>query len=75
MTSLVEMLFQFVFEIFLTYTGEIALFLITFGKHKPRWDLYGDQKISHFLVFSEASMWLGLAFWIVVIQVPYSCFK
>ncbi len=30
-------LFQFIFEVFFMGTGEIILYLITFGKRKPIW--------------------------------------
>jgi hypothetical protein len=69
--EIVEFLFHLVLEIFLTWTGEIVLFLITFGKHKPKWDLYTKESPSRFVIFSEISLWIGMAFWIAVIAVSY----
>jgi hypothetical protein len=75
MTDILEevakFLFRFVFEILFSWTGEIVLFLITFGKHKPRWDLYASESPSRFVIFSEISLWIGMAFWIAVVAVLY----
>jgi hypothetical protein len=38
------------------WMGEIILFALTFGKHKPRWDLYTDDSPSRFVVFSAEAM-------------------
>lgn len=69
--EIAKFLFCFVFEILFTWTGEIVLFLITFGKHKPRWDFYTKESPSRFVIFSEISLWIGMAFWITVIVVSY----
>jgi hypothetical protein len=65
--SVVESIVHFVCELFLTYTGEIVLYLVTLGKHKPRWDLYAGERFARFAIFAERSMWIGLVFWITVI--------
>jgi hypothetical protein len=67
--EIAEFVFHFVFEILFTLTGEIVLYLITFTKHKPRWDLYTEESPSRFVIFSEISLWIGMAFWIAVIAV------
>ena len=54
-------------ECFLIWTGEIVLFIITLGKHKPKWDLYAEAKPQKFVIFTEISLWLGVAFWIGLI--------
>ena len=69
--EIAKFLFRFVFEILCTWTGEIVPFLITFGKHKPRWNLYTKESPSRFVIFSEISLWIGMAFWIAAIAVPY----
>ena len=69
--EIAEFLFHIVLEIFLTWTGEIVLFVITFGKHKPRWDLYTKESPSRFVIFSEISLWIGMAFWIAVIALSF----
>ena len=69
--EIVKFLFRFIVSIFFTWTGEIVYFLITFGKHKPRWDLYTKESPSRFVIFSEISLWIGMIFWIFVIAVLY----
>ena len=54
-------------EVICFYTGECILYIITFGKKKPKWDYYLDEKPSKFVIFSELSVWVGLCFWIFII--------
>jgi len=75
MTDIIEeiakFIFRFIFEILFTWTGEIVLYVITFTKHKPRWDLYTEDSLSRFVIFSEISLWIGMPFWIAVVAVTY----
>ena len=61
-----EILFRIVVEIILFYTGEILLFVISLGHKKPRWDYYTKETPSKFVILTEISVWLGLAFWLFV---------
>jgi len=67
MVEIIQAIFEFIVEIFLVWTGEIILYVVTLGKHKPRWNLYTDERPVRFVLFSELSCWLGGAFWIIVI--------
>ena len=58
---------ELLFETIFFYTGEIILFIITFGRKKPRWDYYAKERGFNFVVFSQLSEWIGIVFWIVVI--------
>lgn len=60
---------RIVVEILFVMTGEVILFVFTLGRHKPRWDLYTSERPVRFLVFSEVSGWIGIAFWLVVAAV------
>jgi hypothetical protein len=75
MTEIIEEVAKFVFRLIfdwlLTWTGEIVLFVLTSGKHKPRWDLYTKESPSRFVIFSEISLWIGIAFWLTVIALTY----
>jgi len=62
-----RLLFWLIFSVLLTWTGEIVLFVFTLGKHRPRWDLYTKEKLVKFVIFSEASLWIGAAFWAAAI--------
>jgi predicted membrane protein len=64
-----KFILQIIFEVFFTWTGEIVLYVITFRKHKPRWDLYTKKSPSRFVIFSEVSLWIGIAFWIAAIAI------
>jgi hypothetical protein len=66
-----KFILQVILEAFFTWTGEIVLFILTFGKHKPRWDLYTKESPSRFVIFSEVSLWIGIAFWIAAIAITY----
>jgi hypothetical protein len=67
MTLVLELLFELVFGMIFSWTGEIILFLVTFGKHKPRWDLYTEESPTRFVILSEISTWIGVIFWFVVL--------
>ena len=65
--GLLEIIIQVVFETVMFYTGEIVLFIITFGRKKPRWDFYSDKKPTTWAVMTEFSALVGLIFWILII--------
>ena len=73
--GIVIFLFRIIFAVLFAWTGEIVLFLVTFGKHKPRWELYASQSPSRFVLFSEISLWIGMAFWVFIIAVSYMLTK
>jgi len=79
MTTIIEeaakFIFRFIVEILFSWTGEIVLFVLTFGRHKPRWDLYSSESSSRFVIYSEASLWIGIAFWILVVLAIYSFYR
>lgn len=76
MTTIIEeaakFIFRFVVEILFSWTGKLVLFVLSFGKHKPRWDLYTTESPSRFVIFSEVILWLGIAFWILVVWTTYA---
>ncbi len=49
------------------YTGEIILYIISFGSKKPRWDYYVDDSYPRFVIFTEITTWVGFVFWFSVI--------
>ena len=51
---------RFVVEIPVIWIGEIVLYLLTLGKHKPRWDVYIHDGGGDFAFLSEASFWIGI---------------
>lgn len=69
---ILEALFHLIVEVFFIWTGEIVLFIITFGKHRPRWDLYENDSASRYVIFSELSFWVGVGFWLLVIVLIFS---
>lgn len=62
-----EFLFTFFIKVFCFYTGEIILFLLTFGKKKPLWDYYAENSETKFVIMTEISAWIGIFFWIFII--------
>lgn len=60
--GILRFLSQLVIEFILFYTGEIFLFVLTFGSRKPRWNYYTNETALKFVIFTEISTWIGLAF-------------
>jgi hypothetical protein len=62
--------FEIIVEVLLFYTGEIVIFIITFGIRKPRWNYYSDASASKFVILTEASalasILTGFTFWLVI---------
>ena len=58
-------------EMFLCLTGEFVLFTVTFGYHRPRWDLYISERPTRFVLLSDLSTWIGFAFWIAIVLVAH----
>jgi hypothetical protein len=44
-------------------TGEIVLYILSFGKKNPRWDYRTKDKPSKFVILTEISVWVGISFW------------
>jgi hypothetical protein len=62
---------RIIIEIPLIWTGEVLLYFFTFGNHKPRWDLYLNDSARKFIIFSEMSLWIGIAFWLAIGAATY----
>ena len=60
-------LLEVVFGVFFCLTGEIILFILSLGIHKPRWDLYTVESPVQFIIFSEISAWIGMVFWFAAV--------
>ena len=65
--GILEILFHIFVKIICFYTGEIILFIITFGHKKPRWDFYNNVSATKWVVITEVSSWIGGAFWLILI--------
>jgi hypothetical protein len=64
--GVLRFLFELIVEFFFFYTGEIVLFILAFGKKKPRWNYYADESPSKWAILTELSTWLGIAFWLLI---------
>ena len=71
---IVTFVFKLIFEVIGFYTGEVLLFLLSFGRKKIRWDFYAEEKPSKFVYLTEASVWIGGIFWICIILFSHSFF-
>jgi hypothetical protein len=58
--ELIVSLIQTLIEVPIIWVGEIVLFLVSFGRHKPRWDIYLDSGGGDFVFLSELSFWVGI---------------
>jgi hypothetical protein len=73
--NIVEFIFQMIFEVLFFYTGEIVLYVISFTKKKPRWDFYAKASATKFVLLTELSVWIGIAFWICIIILAVKLFS
>lgn len=69
-----KLILRVIFDVLFGWTGEIVLFVLTIGRHKPRWNLYGEESPSRFVIFSNISSWIGMAFWVATIALLYKLF-
>jgi len=69
--DIIAFLLRIIFELLFTWTGEVLLFLVTMGWHKPRWDFYMSESPFRFVIFSEISFWIGVAFWLTVAAISF----
>lgn len=53
-------LIQTLLEVPIIWVGEIVLFLVSLGRHKPRWDTYLDSGGGEYAFLSQVSFWVGL---------------
>ncbi|MCJ7648600.1 MAG: hypothetical protein MUP85_08305 [Candidatus Lokiarchaeota archaeon] len=65
--SILDSIFVFIIEVICFNTGEIIVYILTFGRKKPRWDYIRNNKFSKLALLSEITIMIGLIFWIVVI--------
>jgi len=61
-----KLVLRLIFGFLFAWRGEIVLFVVTLGRHKPRWDLYTKDSTVRFVLFSDIRFWIGMAFWVVV---------
>ena len=66
-----KLILRLIFSFLFAWTGEAVLFVVTLGRHKPRWDLYTKESPVRFVLFSDVSLWIGMAFWVVVVAMLY----
>jgi hypothetical protein len=64
--GIIKFVFQIIIEIICFYTGEIILFILTFGYKKPRWDYYSDASLPKWIILTEISFWIGALFWVLI---------
>jgi hypothetical protein len=71
LSDIIEGILKFIFRVFAEiicfYTGEIILYILTFGRKKPRWDYYLNASPTKFIILTEISFWIGFFFWIFLI--------
>jgi hypothetical protein len=58
--------FEIIIEVIFFYTGEIVIFILTFGRRTPRWNYYMDESVSKWVIFTEISTWIGIALWLFI---------
>lgn len=64
--GIAEIAVYFLFSVFFYATGEMILFVATIGKYRPVWKKRVDSRIGEFVILSEFSFWVGIAFWLLV---------
>ena len=73
--EIAKLLFWMVFEVLFLWTGEVVLYIVTLGRRRPRWNLHANKEsASKSFVFAELSLWIGIAFWLIVAVLVYKLF-
>lgn len=65
--SFFEIIFRLIFEFLFFFTGEIILFILSFGQRDPIWKRSEKEALVKSFIFIEVSVWVGLFFWIFFI--------
>ena len=67
-TFILELLFRLIVEIIFYFTGELVLFVITFGKKKVKWNLFTDEsEKTKWMLLTDLSVIIGFIVWIALI--------
>jgi len=57
MTDIIEeigkLFFKIIFECILIWTGELILYSVTWGNHKPRWDMYLNDTPKKYVISED----------------------
>jgi hypothetical protein len=64
-------LFRMIFAILFVGTGELILYVVTLGRHRPRLLSRTKESESRLFIFTELSLWVGMAFWLLVAVLVY----
>ena len=64
--GVIQLAFHVIFEIFFIGSGEILLYLLTFGKRKPVWKRDHQGGAARLALLIDFSFILGFVFWITV---------
>jgi len=64
---IIEILIYLLVDILLLWTGEVLFFVVTLGRRKPVFRLWGDKTLASPTPSQKPSVLLGLVFWIIVI--------
>jgi len=65
--KILDFLFYVIVELTCFFTGEFVLYLITFGRKKPRFDYYLSESLTDWILLTDLSFWIGFAFWVLTI--------
>jgi len=72
--GILSFLFRLFVEVICFFTGEAILYFLSIGNRKPRWAYYGNASTTKFMIMTEISVWIGMAFWIFIIGIIASAF-
>jgi len=69
-----QILFEIICYFLFFCTGELLIYLFSFGKKKPHWEKYKKASAIKVQIFIEFSFWLGAIFWGFLIFIGYRMF-
>ncbi len=70
--AVLRFLVWLVAEIFLFYTGELVLYVLTLRRKKPRWHAYSNENIIKTWLLMDLNVLVGAVFWLVIVLVTAS---
>jgi len=53
-------LIQILLSVPIMWIGEVSLFVVSLGNHKPKWDVYIHRGSAVFVFLSTVSFWIGI---------------
>jgi hypothetical protein len=72
--AFLESVFYGFAELFIFGTGELILWILTFGKRERSWQRIHEERSLKTDLLMELGFWVGLVFWLALFPFVYNLF-